>query len=208
MLPLDTFPSKLWLGIAIFGLIVFLVLGSRGLKIWGKGRKINRALARMQLREPQWAKGQLIDAACEIFFRSQEAWSHQDLKALTRLLHPSLHAVCAAEISQQQQRQEKNEISALSLNSVTIVDVQNFLDDEKDNFTVYISAKARNTKSRRGKVYQEKHEAFEEFWTFEWEQGKWTLLAVSKIEGWEIFVNKSILYETVCKKRLLREQAA
>lgn len=160
-----------------------------------KSLNVNAALEKMARREEHWSEANLISTAITIFKEAQLAWSNQDLEVIKKLLHPSLYPSWEFDIKKQISRNERNEITGLSVNEHIIIDVQNFNDNEKDSFTVYIRAQCKDRIIFNNQINSENYEPFEEFWTFEWEQGRWMVLEVTQIKGWSRFVNKKIIDE-------------
>jgi hypothetical protein len=162
-----------------------------------KSSNVKAALKKMAEREKEWNEGNLLSSAMKSFKEAQHAWSTQNLEVLRDLLHPSLYPSWESDIKGQIARNERNEITGLSVEELLIIDVQNYKDDEKDNFTVYIRASCKDRILVFDHVISEKVEPFEELWTFEWENGKWTLLEVTQIGGLMRIINRKIINEAV-----------
>ena len=160
-----------------------------------KQSQVRRALAKMAEREPLWQEEGLIKGASSEFMVLQTAWGNQDLELIKQHLHPALYSNWESQINAQKVRGERNMMVGLSINKVRIVNVQNYKDNEKDEFTVAIDAKANDQTIVDGKITKEDNAKFREFWTFEWEQGHWKLREVVQANGWKRFVNAHIVYE-------------
>lgn len=174
---------------------VLAYLWYRKHKIKSKGNKIDSALLEMGKRESSWEQGRLIKEATTLFTEAQHYWSTQDLSGLKRILHPSLYQTWERDILDQKSRNERNEITGVSINDAIIIDVQNFLDNEKDNFTVYFKVSCSDKTYRNSTHVEDGETDFEECWTFEWESGRWTIVAVTQMKGWSKFVNRGIVNE-------------
>lgn len=163
------------------------------LRISIKRRRVSVALKEMMKREPQWAEDKLLATAKDMFVRLQTAWGAQDLDTMRELLHPLLYPAWETDIKAQMVRGEKNILSGLSIKKMRIVDVQNYLDNERDEFTVAFDARANDQTFIENRQEKSSNELFREFWTFEWEQGKWALREVTQRDGWKRFVNAAVI---------------
>lgn len=167
----------------------------RKARISSKASKVSDALRKIAVREPQWNQDSIIDFSEKTFKKVQKAWSEQDLESLKELLHPHLYMLWERDIQDQISEGERNLISSVKITDILIINVQNYLEDEKDKFTVLITASCID-KIYRGKKLVEDHSSpFEELWTFEWENGKWKLYSVDQFDAWGKFVNRKIINE-------------
>jgi predicted lipid-binding transport protein (Tim44 family) len=78
-----------------------------------------------------------------------------------------LFSLWKVEIENLKKNRERDVLEEPSLNNLRIVDVQNFADDARDEFTVCIDASGRNVRYRDGVVAGGGVESFREFWTFQ-----------------------------------------
>jgi predicted lipid-binding transport protein (Tim44 family) len=155
----------------------------------------------MAEREPQWAEENLLAIARDKFILLQTAWGNQDLQLLKKELHPVLYPNWESQIKDQMARGEKNVMNGLSIESMKIVDVKNFTDDEKDEFTVCFDARANDQTISHGVVTKTDNSSFREFWTFEWEKGQWALREVTQRSGWRRFVSAAIIDQSKLGKK-------
>lgn len=173
-------------------------------KINKKKKKIQAALLQMVTREPGWSEQKLLDFTRECFLETQLAWGQQDLEKLSKILHPQLFVLWKAQIENFKRNGEKDLLEGPSLNNLRIVDVKNFSEDERDEFTVCIDASGRDVKYRGSQIVQGgKLESFREFWTFEREGQRWALREVSQASAWMRFVTSPIIYEPSRSRRSL-----
>lgn len=164
-------------------------------KINKKNKEIKEALAIMVKKEPQWNEDNLINISHRIFSDLQVAWGKHDLETLKKHLHPNLYPDWEFQINQQKLRNERNVMKGLSVNNIRFVNVKNRRDDEHDEFTVCIDAEATDQTLINNQVVRGKLEKFREFWTFDWENGKWTLREVTQSDGWKKYVFSPIIDE-------------
>ncbi|MGZ3744993.1 MAG: TIM44-like domain-containing protein [Pseudobdellovibrionaceae bacterium] len=184
-----------WLGIV---LAPFFIAYSIWVN-WKINRRLNQTsmkLEEMAKREPQWSKENLMKISQTLFVETQTAWGAQDLSALKSILHPMLYPSWEQQIQFQKFKNERNVLVGLSINNIRIVGVQNYADDNKDNFTVCIDAKADDQTIREGKVVESDKSSFREFWTFEWHEGQWKLFEVTQASGWKRFLSAEIIDES------------
>lgn len=160
-----------------------------------KFKDIKLALQEMQKREPHWAASALISHAHDEFMTLQHLWSEEDIEAMRPHLHPDLFLQWEAELANNRKKGKYNKISNVWVNKVRIVDVQNYKDDERDEFTVAIDATGNDQNFIHGKLKEQTNGSFREFWTFEWENGAWVLRNITQQGGWKRFVNVAIIYE-------------
>ena len=122
-------------------------------------------------------------------------YGEHDMGTIKNHLHPSLYTDWESQISAQKSRGERNVMQGLSVNNVRIINVKNFSDDEHDEFTVCFDAEANDQTLVGNKVQKEKKEGFREFWTFEWEKGKWTVREITQSSGWKRYIYAPIVDE-------------
>lgn len=164
-------------------------------KINSKNKRIKEALAIMVQREPQWNEDNLINISHRIFSALQVAWGKQDLETIKNHLHPNLYPEWEAQIQQQKLRNERNVMVGLSVNNIRFVNAKNMKDNDHDEFTVCIDAEAKDQILSNNQIVSDKFEKFREFWTFDWENGKWTVREVTQSDGWKKYVYSPIIDE-------------
>jgi hypothetical protein len=164
-------------------------------RINSKNKGIKEALAIMAQREPQWNEDNLINTANQIFRDLQTAWGKHDLETIKNHLHPNLYPEWETQIQQQKLRNERNVMVGLSVNNIRFVNVKNMKDNDHDEFTVCIDAEAKDQILSNIQIVKAKFEKFREFWTFDWENGKWTVREVTQSDGWKKYVYSPIVDE-------------
>jgi len=170
------------------------------IRINQKRKKVSEALKQMASNEPQWNEESLTQTARELFTKCQEAWGEQDLMALKKMLHPNLYPSWKLDLEEQKKRLRRNRMRHLSINQIRIINIQNFANDEKDNFTVCFDAQGDDEFLEDETIVNVNRDSFREFWTFKWHQEKWTLLEVTQANGWRRFFSSHIIYERAGKK--------
>lgn len=196
--------------LAIILLPFFLVYG------WYINKKLNKKkeaasalLQAVSKEDASWSEGQLVAHVRKTFFEIQNAWCNQDLEALRSLLHPMLFPEWKAQVEQIRSSGCRNVMEGLNIEDVRIVDIKNFRDDEKDEFTACIDASAEdytvdgsgaivdsNTRSGSKRKKNEKSdESFREFWIYEREGKDWLLRAVKPSDYWKTAVRSPMVDE-------------
>lgn len=188
-----------WLCLALYP-FVFLYALYVTRRINKKVNQVKSALQDIARREPQWSEAALLKFANDNFRSIQTAWGNQDLEFLKNELHPILFADWKLQVQELIARNEKNILVGLSIEKLSIVDVQNYSQDESDEFTVCIDARADDQTIRNGEIIKSNNSDFREFWTYEWEKGRWMLREVTQANGWRRFVSASIIDQISRKK--------
>lgn len=164
-------------------------------KLREKNARVERVLAEISATDKRWDETLLVNKARQSFFMLQQAWSEQDLVTMKKLLHPSLYPSWESQINAQIANHQVDTMSNVSIKSIMIVDARNYLDDERDCFTVCIDAAADDHTLTNGIVTKKDDGDFREFWTFEWHNNDWLLLEVYQSSAWKKFVLMDIIYE-------------
>ncbi|MBI3555173.1 MAG: TIM44-like domain-containing protein, partial [Deltaproteobacteria bacterium] len=130
------------------------------------------------------------------FVQLQEAWSNQDVHLLQTLLYPTLFTDWFKQIDDMIAKGERNQVRNVIIRDLAIVDVQNYQNNDQDCFTVCVDASASDlTFNSVGEIVKDQTGAFREFWTYQWCDGAWRLIAVSQKDKWQLFVNAPIVDE-------------
>ncbi len=175
-----------------------------------KSKECHVLLDQVRQREKGWDTATLEDIVRRIFMSVQQAWCEQDLKCLEFLTKGNARAELKFKMSELTQKGHKNRMDDLEITGIKLLNVQNYLDDELDNFTVKIDAKARDytvdadgtvvsANTQKKKKYKNPSnipsEAFHEFWTFEREGDDWVLLDLAQASAWKSAVERPMFDE-------------
>ncbi len=175
-----------------------------------KGEECRELLKQVQNRETGWDLGTIESIATRVFMAVQKAWCDQDTAELTRLTKGEARANLDTELRALMAKGHSNRMDDLKIEKIDLLNIQNYLDDEKDNFTVQIQAVARDyTVDHTGKIVsantrkkgkftrpdQVPLESFSEFWTLEREGQDWVLLELEQASAWKSVVDKPLLDE-------------
>jgi len=187
---------------------VALYMGYVNWRISRRPAAISKLLAQMETEEHQWSEAKILATAQSLFMRIQNAWCAQRLDELKALLHPDLYPSWETDIQNQIKRKEQNEMEALSINKLVIVDVHNTADDEMAAFTVCFDASSKDKIYRDGELYSEDNKPFREFWTFHWHTNSWQLYDVAQAGGWHRFMHGHLVYEKTVKHKIAKFRKA
>lgn len=179
-------------------------------KLRKKGQQCQALIAKLDQREKGWDTDSLVSIANRLFFDIQQAWTAQDLPAVERLSKGPARDELARQLDELKAKGHINRMDDLNVLKITVLNIQNFLDDEQDNFTVKIEAKARDyTVDQDGKFVSANTgkkgnytsgdsvpaEEFSEFWTFEREGDGWVLLELAQAFAWKSVVARPMIDE-------------
>lgn len=169
-------------------------------KINTRKKQISATLQQMRQLEPEWNESRLEEQARLKFKLLQDAWSQQDLDVLKRNLTSDLYPRWEAQIQDLKVQNMRNVVEQIEILNVRFVAVQNFIDNQKDTFTVCIDAKCTDVMFHSEmqndyKIKSRTKDKFREFWTFERDRGEWKLKAVWQWSTWSKFLNSEIVYE-------------
>ncbi len=157
-----------------------------------RSKDISLALQKLSQVDPLWTEGALLEKAEAIFRETQAAWSEHDLKKLGTLIHPALLPKWKELIRLQKIQNERNEATDIKIKEIFIIDVENYQDNSKDNFTVYFCVDCTEKYRTRTSARIE----FEEYWTFEWEEVSWKVSKVDQLNALKRTINKKIINES------------
>lgn len=179
-------------------------------KLRKKGQQCQALIAKLDQREKGWDTDTLMSIANRLFFDIQQAWTAQDVPAVERLSKGPARSELVRKLDELKLNGRINRMDDLSVLKITVLNIQNFLDDEQDNFTVKIEAKAKDyTVDQDGKFISANTskkgsytsgdsvpaEEFSEFWTFEREGDGWVLLELAQAFAWKSIVARPMIDE-------------
>ena len=183
---------------------------------WYINRRINKKrkaaealLQKASAKDPVWEESHLEAVVRTRFLEIQHAWCDQDLDALKQRLCPDLLAQWTAQIKMQQSAGQSDRMDGLTIDSVRMVEVQDYRDNSRDSFSACIDASAMdytvdsrgnvvesNTSSRRKAAEKEPStEAFREFWTFRRVGDDWLLERIDQSADWKRTVDAPLVDE-------------
>lgn len=196
----DDFPMWLVYTLAGAGGLPFLVLIVAVVRGWGRKKNLDvivprsrigvKAKKTLQLLETiaQYDMAMMPDtlrSAAESTFRElQRCWEARSYGPMQSLLMADLYAQHCTQIGGLIRNHEINHISELKIEHIDIVHLRYTADPEQREFTVIVTATARDyyEDDRTGRFLRgdKKPERFQEFWTFHLQRGVWLLREIEQ----------------------------
>lgn len=146
-----------------------------------KTRKLLEFIAR---QDPEFTADKLTEVAANTFTMLQQCWQAREYSPMKDLLVPDLYAQHCKQIQGLIRDHEINMIESVSVQRADIVNVRYTLKPDQREFTVLISAVAkdyyvddRTNEFLRG---DEEPQPFQEFWTFQLQGGHWLLREIEQ----------------------------
>ncbi|MEO8911779.1 MAG: DUF3137 domain-containing protein [Candidatus Saccharimonas sp.] len=141
-----------------------------------------------------WDEEKLTEYVQTTFTKYQQDWSKLDVKSMQPYLteyylgHVQLLMACLAQLGR------KNIISDINIAEVVFTNVDDSEDDSKDNFTVGISASARDDliEALDNSVLFTDNSAFTEYWQFQRDGKDWRLAFIAQDTASNITYNQSL----------------
>lgn len=155
-------------------------------KVKAKAGKVSALLAFWAKIDSAWDETAMEARAKAVFLKLQECWGKREYSEMEPLLMPAIYAQHTAQLEAMAARHEINRMENLRLLDMQIVLVKRFDKKEKDEFTAWVKATARDTivDDRTGKKIRGDtgNGVFEEFWTFARDGDSWKLREIDQPE--------------------------
>jgi predicted lipid-binding transport protein (Tim44 family)/ribosomal protein L31 len=155
-------------------------------KVLAKAGKVSALLSFWSKVDPAWDENAMKERAKAVFFKLQECWGKREYAEMEPLLASSIYAQHTAQLEAMAARHEINRMENLKLLDLQIVLVKRFDRKEKDEFTTWLKATARDTivDDRTGRKIRgdSGNGIFEEFWTFARGNDSWRLREIDQPE--------------------------
>ncbi len=146
-----------------------------------KATRIERLLNFLAKTDKLWDRTAMLERARHIFLEVHLAREGGDPKQVpSEDLYPEVSRSLADQLHQWQAEGMSVEYRNLCARKVELILVRNFQENEKDEFTVRISAHAQRIVNKSGTTVSRDQDVtpFEDFWTFGRLDGKWKLKEV------------------------------
>ncbi len=172
-------------------------------KVSKKTAEVSIALEHMSSKDSTWDQEKLIDLVGKVFYEIQAGIADRDIVALSMVTHPILISKWSTQIQNAPEGDLTN-IKNKQIQDISIVDADDYADDEKDSFTACIDINSNEyTVDKHGLLIfpkdatslAEKEITITEYWKFEKEQGEWKLLDVERSSHWKESVDNSVISE-------------
>lgn len=157
-----------------------------------KTRKLLEFIARV---DDAFGEEKLRQQATATFLKLQECWQAREYTPMQALLMPDLFRTHSAQLEGMRRHHEINILQGLHVNEVDIVNVRYPRKAEQREFTALISARARDyyvdDRTRSVLRGDEAAAAFQEFWTFQWQGGRWLLREIEQTRESDVLTQEN-----------------
>jgi hypothetical protein len=168
----------------VLGSIVLAIVGfkvCRGFRMRIKKAKTRTLMRHLMRMDPAWNEARIKQHVTASFMEIQEAWCVRDLERLQALLSRRLFKEWNRRIQKAKKQGEHDVMWGTRILRREIVDVRDYADNDKDQFTVKIVAFANDqTVNDAGKVKDVRPCLFVEFWTYRRNGDDWLLHEVAQ----------------------------
>jgi hypothetical protein len=149
------------------------------LKVREKSQDCKELLAKLQKLDPVWDLDAIRRRVSEVFFKVQEAWMERDQNRAKDCMSKTIfdkHKMQTDELIAQHRR---NVLEDINLIETEIVDVEDFADNKRDRFWVYLKGSMKDfmadDRTRDIVSGKDSSEKFTELWKFTREGDTWVL---------------------------------
>jgi hypothetical protein len=177
--------------LTVLVVVTVLILAGGVFSIWYEGHRVKiksamvtEALSKAATIDTTWDPERLDDYLRGYFHQAQKLWTARDYDGLKEHLHPSLYPDWELKLRMMKSRSIRNIVKDVEIKSIEYVDMKNFKDDERDEFTVRFEATCKNHKVNEytGKILDHGDSYFVEYWTMERESRKWVLREIAQTD--------------------------
>jgi hypothetical protein len=208
------FSSRDYFGFLSVGAILCVITG---LTIWyskwkvsHKEKKVEQVLKELAPLDREWDEKNLEKVVRSTFFEIQKAWCDQDLIKLKNLLAPSIYKEWEGLIKFYEKMGQKDFMDDLTIDNLLIVEVKNYINRDKDSFSVCIDASAKDyfvdDKGRyfnngdSNNPFSSKEDIelkkFREYWTYQRKGPReWLLFRIDQEGDWALSVEEPVVNE-------------
>jgi len=180
-----------WGSFMIFALAILIIIYS--MKRYLKKKASKKLLEKISAHDSLWDETEILKHVRKNFIEIQEAWCDKDLGKLQKLLHPKLFPEWQKKITVMDAKDLHDVMENINVGDIEIIDIKNYKDDEKDEFTVGIDVSASDeTLDEDGNVVSSREPIFYEFWTFERENNEWLLREINEKRNEPKFLKPNI----------------
>jgi predicted lipid-binding transport protein (Tim44 family) len=149
-----------------------------------KAEKTEKLLTFLSRQDAALEPETLRKQAEATFLKLQECWGKRGYEPMKPLLIPDLFAQHTAQLQSLARNHEINRIDDLKVEQIDLVNVRYTEKSDQREFTALITATARDyyLDDRSGKFLRgdQSSARFQEFWTFQWLNGRWLLREIEQ----------------------------
>ena len=144
-----------------------------------KNKKINKLLLSSSLIDPMWDKEQLTNYIKASYLKVQDAWMKQDMDLVKDLVDENIRISYQRLLNNQIRGNVYNYMSDIKFFEIKIIGMEDFLDNNKDTFSVFISGEMIDLIVRRNRQILQKHKAqyFADLYFFSRFEEQWKILS-------------------------------
>lgn len=158
-----------------------------------KAKKINKLITQSAQSDPAWNKEKLMAFIKDAYLRIQNAWMKQNMELVQDIVNPTLRGKYQRLLEYQKTSGVYNFIDKINIDKIKIIGLEDYVENEKDNFTTYISGQMVNLIVRKnGKVLKEvRLENFEDLYYFIRTKNGWVIKDISnEVDIWNVIDTK------------------
>lgn len=159
------------------------IVGWKGYKwlIAYKNSKVNKKLAGSSQLDKLWDSESLEKMIRDVYFRMQKAWMEQDMNQVADITGSTLRTKFQRLLDRQKRAGIYNFLDRIDIKEIKIVGLEDYLNNDLDNFTAYISGSMTDVMVRKGEhvIKSQGSEDFEDLYYFKRKGERWYLVEIS-----------------------------
>lgn len=173
-------------------------------RVGWKADRVHRLLNFLSSVDKSWDEDYMKESARKIFVAVLSGFEELSIEEAKPLLMPDTVSYYEQQIEEMKKEGRGVEYRNLCVRKVDIVLVKNFADSNKDEFTARISAHAQRIEKKDGRVMKrdEYVTPFEEYWTFQKQNGEWKLREVEPPARTRSIIEEENIDEESSKEQL------
>jgi hypothetical protein len=149
------------------------------LKVREKSLACKELLARLEKQDTVWNLDTIRHRVSEVFFKVQEAWMERDQNLAKDCMSQAIFDKHKRQTDELIAQHRRNVLEDINLTDTDIVDVEDFADNKRDLFWVYLKGSMRDfmadDRTRDIVSGEDKVESFTELWKFIRQGDTWML---------------------------------
>ena len=106
-----------------------------------KNKKAKKEIAISNNEDTFWNYDEMIQLANDLFYKMQDAWSQRNIDLVKDSITENLYKKYMKELHWMILKREQNIVEDIEIKKLKIIGNEDYLDNELDRFTVYISGK-------------------------------------------------------------------
>ncbi|MEY2558484.1 MAG: hypothetical protein QOE34_1909 [Verrucomicrobiota bacterium] len=135
-----------------------------------KSQACKELLARLEKQDPAWDLDAIRRRVSQVFFKVQEAWMERDQNIAKDCMSQAIFAKHKMQTDELIAQHRRNVLEDVNLSETEIVDVEDFADNKRDRFWVYLKGTMKDfmadDRTRDIVSGKDSVESFTELWKF------------------------------------------